>query len=291
MGNDNPARELTAARLGAESDPRIRIVNRPRNLGETGNMNALLSEARGRYFTWLADDDLYHADLLRSVAGAIEAEPGADCVFTLYRPVGPGSVTADEFESHARPAPRPLSGLEFLRRYLGRELRVIGCYGFFRRERLAAIGGMRRLSAGISPYSDNLLALQSARLSPVLIDAPLICYRIHEGSVSYASGDPADYRQAQAALWSAADNEVFNDPNVPAAERSRLRSALLRWFVDDYCAVLERAGKRPRGELWAYLTFFRRAVSGLTPGDAVAACLRALAAVCRLAIRTLTRSA
>lgn len=291
MGNDNPARELTAARLGAESDPRIRIVNRPRNLGETGNMNALLSEARGRYFTWLADDDLYHADLLRSVAGAIEAEPGADCVFTLYRPVGPGSVTADEFESHARPAPRRLSGLEFLRRYLGRELRVIGCYGFFRRERLAAIGGMRRLSAGISPYSDNLLALQSARLSPVLIDAPLICYRIHEGSVSYASGDPADYRQAQAALWSAADNEVFNDPNVPAAERSRLRSALLRWFVDDYCAVLDRTQDLPRRELSAYLKFFRNTTIRLNLADAVLAYARATMTAGKTTFKRLTRTA
>lgn len=50
VGNDYPQEILTAELLGIY-DPRIRFVNHPKNLGEVGNMNALLEVSRGRYFT------------------------------------------------------------------------------------------------------------------------------------------------------------------------------------------------------------------------------------------------
>ena len=81
VGNDNPARILDAVIIGT-SDPRVRIINHPVNLGEMGNMNALLSEAKGHYFSWLADDGLYAATTLSTVAGASAKLQDPPCVFT-----------------------------------------------------------------------------------------------------------------------------------------------------------------------------------------------------------------
>src|SRR6266576_6222332 len=71
VANDNPNRTVTAESLGV-SDPRIRFVNNPKNLGELDNMNSLLALSRGRYFTWIADDDLYASDFLERANDALQ---------------------------------------------------------------------------------------------------------------------------------------------------------------------------------------------------------------------------
>src|SRR5713226_4574644 len=83
VGNDNPNRTLSAASLGIH-DSRIRFVNHSRNLGELGNMNSLLGLARGRYFTWIADDDLYAPNFLHAVHAALNKFEFPPCVYTSY---------------------------------------------------------------------------------------------------------------------------------------------------------------------------------------------------------------
>ena len=64
IGNDYQKELLTFDILGIY-DQRIRIINHQENLGELGNMNFLLSEGKGRYFTWQFDDDLCGLGYLR----------------------------------------------------------------------------------------------------------------------------------------------------------------------------------------------------------------------------------
>lgn len=66
VGNDNPGEILSLDWFGLH-DSRIRFINHPENLGERGNMNSLLSMSSGRYFTWLADDDFYDPDFLKTL--------------------------------------------------------------------------------------------------------------------------------------------------------------------------------------------------------------------------------
>jgi len=47
------------------SDPRIRIIVNPRNLGQGENWNKALDEARGEYFKLLPQDDFLYPDCLR----------------------------------------------------------------------------------------------------------------------------------------------------------------------------------------------------------------------------------
>ena len=251
VGNDNPARSLDAASIGTH-DPRVRIINHPVNLGEMGNMNALLSEARGQYFSWLADDDLYAAGMLSAVARAIDRFDHPACVLTTYSVV-PGEAVGRAVE------PVQLDPAEFLQRYLRRSLPVLGCYGFYRRDQLLALGGMTRLSPGLSPYSDNLLALKAALLRPVVIDSPLIYFRTHDQSLSFTSVDVAAYRAAQQALWAFFNHELL--PRVELADEARdaIRADLLNWCVKDFYGVVGRSGRWQERELKIYSLFLRTA--------------------------------
>ena len=83
VGNDYIPEPISASSLGIK-DPRMRFVNHPRNLGEVQNMNALVDLSRGRYFTWLTDDDLYAPNFLAKVHSALVRFDLPPCVFTSF---------------------------------------------------------------------------------------------------------------------------------------------------------------------------------------------------------------
>jgi len=83
VGNDFTQESLCGDSVGVQ-DPRVQFLNHPENLGELRNMNLLLTRSRGRYFTWLADDDLYAPDFLLAVHSALVRFEFPPCVFTSY---------------------------------------------------------------------------------------------------------------------------------------------------------------------------------------------------------------
>src|SRR5436190_11907557 len=115
VANDNPNRTVTAESLGLH-DPRIRFVNNPTNLGELRNMNSLLELSRGRYFTWIADDDLYAPDFFQRSYEALQKFDYPRCVFTSFNLMH-GDRVDDEAGIHSGET-RLYNGREFLRSYL-----------------------------------------------------------------------------------------------------------------------------------------------------------------------------
>lgn len=83
LGNDDPGHVVDEENIGL-SDERIRIFNHQRNLGERNNLNFLLAHSRGRYFTWLADDDAYFDTFLATVYKAFEGTHNLPVAFTSY---------------------------------------------------------------------------------------------------------------------------------------------------------------------------------------------------------------
>ena len=229
IGNDNPDRALTLEMLAIEEDERFIINNRPINLGEIANMNALLAQAKGRYFTWLADDDLYNLSFLEKVHYLIISMcsmPGfmPAGVFTTY-----GQDDRGDYFYHS--INRFYQGKEFLTLYLLKKLKIIGCYGVYGREYLLSIGGMEKLTVGISPYSDNLLAIKQYKQEWIgHVDLPLIHYRIHDKSLSATSGDIKDYLEAQ---WT-----LFKRHHKLLSWYEKW--LLLKWFLKDDFDVIRR---------------------------------------------------
>lgn len=135
--SNNASTDETAAVLQrwAERDPRVRVINRPINIGPTGNFNSLLEAAKGRYFMWLADDDRLSSDYVSACIEAIRSNPSAVGAF--------GAVVyhrrRDQFEfgTHvfsvlgATPAER-------VRSYYEQVIDNAMFYGVFRRDALVA---------------------------------------------------------------------------------------------------------------------------------------------------------
>lgn len=253
VGNDNTAESLTQEMLGID-DGRVRILNHAVNLGEIGNMNELLAQSQGRYFTWLADDDLYAPDFLQAVRDAHERYGPISCVFTNYES---GAACKPSSVVYAESIER-IPGRDFLHIYLDRKIKAIGCYGVFEAQYLRGIGGMERLGSGFSPYSDNLLAIKAGALESLCyIDAPLIFFRTHPGSISFSSPDLDAYLTAQEDLCARA-LEVFNRPQLQKDMQHNLYQLLSYWCLTFMFHVLRRPQEHRPGYLWDYMRFLRR---------------------------------
>ena len=262
VGNDYMHETLSSESLGID-DKRIRFINHPKNLGEMQNMNSLLEVSSGRYFTWLADDDLYAPAFLESVHSAITAHGFPQAVFTSY------TRNASDLYSGGNSTRNPsiMSGAQFLEKYFSRKVVIAGCYGVFDREHLKRIGGIEQLGNGFSPYSDNLLAIKAGLFERVaLISDPLVFLRIHEGSVSAVSNDLEAYRTAQADYLEKSA-EILSHETLRGSFKSNFLS-LLRWCVSDFSGVILRSGGSMDGQLALYFRFLKRNISYLkgSPG-------------------------
>ncbi|MGH8825061.1 MAG: glycosyltransferase family 2 protein [Jiangellaceae bacterium] len=73
--SDNGSTDGTAAigRRYEAIDPRVRYVHHPRNLGSSFNHNFVIEQARGEFFKWVSDDDLYAPDLLQRCIDALDS--------------------------------------------------------------------------------------------------------------------------------------------------------------------------------------------------------------------------
>lgn len=196
VGNDYTDEVLTSEVLGI-SDPRLRIVNHPRNLQEVGNMNALLDMAAGHYFTWLFDDDLYEPDFLQTAHDCLVKSGSPPALFPSFRMLKPteqfqprriNAVTMIEF-----------SGRDFLDWYSDRRPKVTSTSGLFHTATLrTVVGGVEALCASVIGFHCEYLFLVKCALLDriVYLDAPGYVFRRHADSASESNQDLENYRVA-----------------------------------------------------------------------------------------------
>jgi len=250
VGNDNPAQALSPEILKIH-DERITFVNRERNLGEIANMADLLDRSRGRYFTWLADDDLYSRGFLERVHQALVECGYPSVVFSSY---WMGVSFHDQIYPASSAQCRWLTGGEFLKAYLSRSIMAIGCYGVFRKEYLQKIKGMEQLGRGFSPYADNWLVIKTALLDQVVyLDSPLLFFRAHKESISYTSHDVDAYLSAQKDLVSKSC-VLFRSECLAKSFHNNLY-LLLVWCVRDFGAVISRSRSVKSEQVYEYIAF------------------------------------
>ena len=75
--SDNGSADGTGqiAQRYAAQDPRVRYVRHPVNRGSSFNHNFVIQQARGEFFKWVSDDDLYAPDLLQRCVDALDTRP------------------------------------------------------------------------------------------------------------------------------------------------------------------------------------------------------------------------
>lgn len=239
VGNDYTAEMLSGEMLGI-TDPRIRFVNHPVNLREVGNMNALLGAARGRYFTWLFDDDLFEPGFLSAAHATLTGQGCPPALFPRYRVLEDGApcVAAEV----APGAVNHYSGREFLANYFSGRLEVISTTAFFATELFReTVGGVEELcDSAVGLYCEYLLLVKCALLGEILcVDAPYVVFRAHAESWGASNTELHKYLQGgeRLVLRSAA---VLRHPDLrPELERSLL--GLSRIHLTKLCFVAMRA--------------------------------------------------
>jgi glycosyltransferase involved in cell wall biosynthesis len=211
VGNDYTEEQLTLAMLGLD-DQRIRIINHPVNLREVGNMNALLAAARGRYFTWLFDDDLHEPDYLALAHDSLTNNAFPTVFFPSFsilwedRPFRPRQNKAGSlsmFEGH-----------EFLSAYFSGRLEIVSTSGLFHTDTLRQIiGPLEELcGSAIGLYSEYLLLVRCGLLKRIAyMDTPLIVMRRHDESWSQSNRELYKYHEAGETLLRRSA-EVFRQP-------------------------------------------------------------------------------
>ena len=68
----------------AKIDDRIKIVNNPFNKKLPQSLNIGFEIAKGKYFTWTSDDNIYSLDALEKMFQVLEHQPEVDLVYTNY---------------------------------------------------------------------------------------------------------------------------------------------------------------------------------------------------------------
>lgn len=195
IGNDYTEEKLDLEKIGV-FDRRIRIINHPVNLGELENMNYLLSQASGEYFTWMFDDDPSSIYLMENIVKAIEENYNIQCIYTSYKRLVSEKSYLDNKKyiyNHKK-----YSGQEFLKKYFKGKVKVLGCLGFYKTSYLKKIGGAARLSAGrMALHAEYDLIIKSGLLnSLVYLDMPLVTTRVHSSSWSISNTDFALFSEA-----------------------------------------------------------------------------------------------
>jgi len=237
VGNDYVAVPVTAASVGI-TDSRITFVNHEKNLGEVDNMNTLLRRSRGRFFTWLADDDMYSPAYLETMRRVLTKEKNARAFFCQY---AYGHSFEERIERYNGPV-KTYNGRSFLLEYLARNIRLSGCYGMFEREYMLSEGGMRKMGKGSSIYSDVLMAIRAGLLEWVgFVPEPLIFFRTHQDSLSNSVGMLEDYVDCQSDLMKHS-MDVFQSAAL-SDDRDKYLNLTLRWCLRDFCSVMKRGGR------------------------------------------------
>ena len=164
-------------------DPRVRIVNHSVNLGEVGNMNALMRLGRGQYFTWMGDDDLYSRDFLQKVSDVIQRYSYPTAVFTNFRQFR--GLDSPQLPEGTSGEASLYCGAHFLHEYLAGKIKTLSAYGMISRQALVEKGGMCNVcdDPSIGIYGEYLFMVQCGLLETIVyLDAPLVYFRSHASS-------------------------------------------------------------------------------------------------------------
>lgn len=253
ISNDYLPIPISFESLGISQDPRIKIINQGKNLGEVENLNFLLQETSTNFFTWMCDDDLLHSSFLDVAIKSLQYYKFEDPIgFYSNYSTGLNYDIFDEKIESTFSDGILYSPQKFIKEYLLRRIPLIGCYGVVNTSVLKKIGGFKRLGNSFGPYSDTILPIKISHYGPIIyLPTRLVFLRTHQNSLSSNSKDLSAYISAEddfiKELNSVVKNAVFRlDINKSIA-------SAVKWFSDNEFGVLMRA--REGSTLKVYINY------------------------------------
>lgn len=151
-----------------QQDPRIRYIRQEANRKLPAALNTGFADARGDFFTWTSDDNLYRPEALAVLLGFLRDNADVDVVYADYTIIDEsGTVTA-------RWRVCEPEGLA--------EDDVVGACFLYRRAVDGAIGGYDEDMFCVEDYDFWLRAAAQSRFRALHTD--LYLYRLHPGSLT-----------------------------------------------------------------------------------------------------------
>lgn len=260
---DNASEDDSVAIVRSLSDPRFRLVQRPRTISAMANFNLLLAEIDTEFVVILTSDDWWEPDFLKQMVGLLDAHPQSLLAASAVRVVAADTPVEVLGLHQLWPPERGTScpGAQTLRFLVSKRNRLY----------LPAVLARRELFERLPPFdehlvSDWMLFVRAAAVTPVEVcPQPLVNYRRH--------GESNTARAGRASIWGldllmalkllqaewASSPPAFADAPVALA-----RSFTLKLIVEAYWKSL--AGER-QGAL-----FYLRLARASAPTALMRAC-------------------
>lgn len=149
--SDNGSTDDTEAvcREAAATDPRIRYVRQPRNIGLYENHNFLIDESRGDFVCFFHDHDTRSATIVREYVEFMQAHQDVGVVCSDWNVIDESGAVLG-VRDHGAPAVTP--GLEFIERTIRNGRSAVGAPGGMIRR--AALGDVRFDERGALGFGD-----------------------------------------------------------------------------------------------------------------------------------------
>jgi glycosyltransferase involved in cell wall biosynthesis len=219
IGNDDENTHISYEILGI-FDNRIKIINNLKNLGELSNMNSLLLNSNGKYFSWIYDDDFINYNYLEFISSVILNNKNINHFFTSYEYCYNIKTTNILYP---KPNIQYFKGDEFLNKCLEGKIKTISTSAFYNREMLISEGGAKDiLGISIALYSEYELLFRLQKVEQlVFIDSPLVYFSISTESWSASSTNVNIFYEAGVNLFEEAlirfknnDSNILNYRNL-----------------------------------------------------------------------------
>lgn len=204
IGNDYVKKKINKKILGT-SDPRIKIFNYKKNLGEVENMNYLLKKSKSKWFTWLADDDFLNKNFLKDLYNSLNLHKNKKvvAVYSNYR-----RVTNNKFKKiNVKADPILYNKENFIENYCSQKIRLIGVYGLINSKILKIIQKKKKLGksilidgkpSGVHAYTDTMLPIRLSEYGNIIwIDKKLVNLDLRYNAISKKTLDYKSYFSSQ----------------------------------------------------------------------------------------------
>ena len=234
IGNDYEKEKVTFKKLGIKKNPKIKIYNHKKNLGERYNMNFLLNKTRSTWFTWLADDDYLHKDFLQRLSDSIKKSKNKNlvaCYCNYSRSLLPKKISKSK--------ELILDKSNFLRRFTTKRLKLIGVFGFIKTKVLKKIKGIHATGdsfrvnkkiAHIYPYCDPLVPIMLSRHGEIMyLNDPLYHLNVSNDSISATTDDYGTYKSAEPYILKELSLSI--EKNIKNAHKKEIVLNVFNWFM------------------------------------------------------------